>query len=419
MRKKKVLNIAWQSLKQRKLRTALTTLGVIIGISLIIAVGTLSLGFQVTVKDSIENAFALDVLTIRPMGITPEGEDKTFFTYEDLQKIRQIPQIEVTVPVREYLIATLKNRDQNITTYALALNCTALTMVYPKWLVLSEGQLPDSSTNNSILLGYNVAHPKNNQTFATYNDNVNAEWRWASGNYSYNVAGVLSETGIYETINLDDRIIISERIAEEIFHNNRFTLVLIKINDPYASVNVATEIEELFQDEVRVTIPITYIRQSETIFTILEVFLISVASISMFVAGIGTMNTLTVSVMERTREIGVLKAIGANNRTILAIFLTEASLIGVMGGLIGIPIGYGFAYGLGYALPSFMPKQSDYPDIIQTLLGNQQKLTLTPIFAPEWICGALIFSLVISILFGWYPARKAAKLEPIKALRAE
>ena len=419
MRKKKVLNIAWQSLKQRKLRTALTTLGVIIGISLIIAVGTLSLGFQVTVKDSIENAFALDVLTIRPMGITPEGEDKTFFTYEDLQKIRQIPQIEVTVPVREYLIATLKNRDQNITTYALALNCTALTMVYPKWLVLSEGQLPDSSTNNSILLGYNVAHPKNNQTFATYNDNVNAEWRWASGNYSYNVAGVLSETGIYETINLDDRIIISERIAEEIFHNNRFTLVLIKINDPYASINVATEIEKLFQDEVRVTIPITYIRQSETIFTILEVFLISVASISMFVAGIGTMNTLTVSVMERTREIGVLKAIGANNRTILAIFLTEASLIGVMGGLIGIPIGYGFAYGLGYALPSFMPKQSDYPDIIQTLLGNQQKLTLTPIFAPEWICGALIFSLVISILFGWYPARKAAKLEPIKALRAE
>jgi len=205
----------------------------------------------------------------------------------------------------------------------------------------------------------------------------------------------------------------------EIYQNNPFDLVLVKISDPYLAVNVATEIENFFQDQVRVTIPLTYLQRSETVFTILEIFLTAVASISMFVAGIGTMNTMTVSVMERTREIGVLKAIGAKNRTILAIFLAEASLIGAMGGLTGIPIGYALAYGLGYAIPSLMPQLSDYPETIQTLLGNQQTLTLTPVFVPIWIFGAFIFSLVISLLFGWYPARRAASLDPIKALQAQ
>ena len=420
MKKKKVLNIAWQSLKQRRLRTTLTTLGVIIGISLIIAVATLSQGFRGTVKEHIEKTFDLDVLTARPAGIIPSGQEKTFFTEEDVQKIRQIPEIDVATPIRQYLVVTLNNGDRNITAYAVAVNYTAITKVYPNRLILSEGRFPQSSANNSILLGYNVAYPKNNQTFASYTDNVKAEWRWTvPENHSYYVAGVLRETGISETINLDDCVFISLKMYEEIYQNNQFDLVLVKISDPYLSVNVATEIENLFQDQVRVTIPLTYLQQSETIFTILEIFLTAVASISMFVAGIGTMNTMTISVMERTREIGVLKAIGAKNRTILAIFLTEAVLIGVMGGLIGIPIGYVLAYGLGYTIPSLMPQLSDYPETIQTLLGNQQSLTITPVFVPIWICGALIFSLTMSLLFGWYPARKAAKLDPIKALRAQ
>lgn len=419
MKKKIVLSMAWQSLKKRKLRTTLTTLGVIIGISLIIAVATLSQGFRETVKEHIDKTFELDVLALRPAGLTPSGQEKTFFTEEDVQKIRRIQEIDVATPVREHMVITLSNGDRNITAYAVAVNYTVFAEVYPNRLMLSEGWLPKSSTNNSILLGYNIAYLKNNQTFAAYNDSVMVEWRWVPENYSYYVAGVLGETGISETISLDDCVIVSLEIAEEIYPNNQFSLILVKIRDPYISVNVATEVENLFQDQVRVTVPLTYLQRSETLFSILEVFLTAVASISMFVAGIGTMNTMTISVMERTREIGVLKAIGARNRTILAIFLTEASLVGVMGGLIGIPVGYGLAYGLGYIVPSFMPQLSDYPETIQTLLGSQQPLILTPVFVPIWICGAFIFSLAVSLLFGWYPARRAAKLDPIEALRTQ
>lgn len=419
MKKKRILIMAWQGIKQRRLRTALTTLGVIIGISLIITIATLSQGFRGTVKAHIEKTFELDVLTVRPVGITPNGQLKEFFTEDDIQKIRQIREISVATPIRQHMVVTLYNGDRNITAYAIAVNYTDFAEVYSNRLILNEGQLPQSSSNNSILLGYNVAHPKKNQTFATYDDNVTAKWRWFPKNYSYNVAGVLEKTGISETINLDDCIIVALKIAEEIYQVNHFNLLLVKIGDPYLSENVATEIENLFQDQVRVTVPLTYIQRSENILTVLEIFLTAIASISLFVAGIGIMNTLTVSVIERTREIGILKAIGAKNRTILAIFLTEALLIGIMGGLLGIPFGYGLAYGLGYTIPSLVSQPTNYPETIQTLLGGQQTLTLTPVFVPLWTVGAFIFSITVSLLFGWYPARKAAKLDPIKALQYE
>ena len=115
------------------------------------------------------------------------------------------------------------------------------------------------------------------------------------------------------------------------------------------------------------------------------------------------MNIMTVSVMERIREIGTLKAIGAKSRTVRAIFLAEATLIGVMGGLVGVFVGYGLSHVLAYALSGFMqPQQQD--------TGFQphdaQRMTINPAFSPEWTIIALIFAIVIFIIFGLYPARK-------------
>jgi len=137
------------------------------------------------------------------------------------------------------------------------------------------------------------------------------------------------------------------------------------------------------------------------------------------VAGMGIMNTMTVSVIERTHEIGILKALGAKNRTILAMFLTEALLIGLIGGLTGIPLGYALAIVIGYTIPNLMPPPTSYPGTIQKLLGNQETLLISPHFVPIWTIGTLIFSLTLSLLFGWYPAKKAAELDPVIALRYE
>jgi ABC-type antimicrobial peptide transport system permease subunit len=121
--------------------------------------------------------------------------------------------------------------------------------------------------------------------------------------------------------------------------------------------------------------------------------------------------------MERTREIGIMKAIGAKNTTILTIFLTETALIGLLGGLIGVPTGYGLSYLLSFIVSRFMGGGQGGGGVFQN--PETEQGVITPIFSPQWAIGALIFGVVICILFGLYPARKAAKLDPVKALRYE
>ncbi|MDH5788745.1 MAG: FtsX-like permease family protein, partial [Candidatus Bathyarchaeota archaeon] len=205
--------------------------------------------------------------------------------------------------------------------------------------------------------------------------------------------------------------------VRDIYDTLESDLIFVEVSDSEESERVAEEIEGLFPPyKVTILVPLTFIKQVDRILTIVQIFLMSVASISLLVAGIGIMNIMTVSVVERTREIGILKAIGAKSSTVLAMFLTEAMLIGVIGGLIGISTGYGLSYALAYMLSSFMQPQHQ-GTAFQT--PETQKMTITPVFSPEWTALAIIFAIIVCIIFGLYPARKAAKLDPIEALRYE
>jgi putative ABC transport system permease protein len=129
------------------------------------------------------------------------------------------------------------------------------------------------------------------------------------------------------------------------------------------------------------------------------------------------MNIMTMSVMERTREIGILKAIGTKSQTVLSMFLMEAMLIGIIGGIIGIVTGYGLSYALALAVSGLF-QSSQQNSAFGTPLVNQS-LTITPIFSSEWTIIAFVFAIVVCVIFGLYPARKAAKLDPGQALRYE
>lgn len=194
-------------------------------------------------------------------------------------------------------------------------------------------------------------------------------------------------------------------------------MIFVKVSDPNISETVAEKIEELFPPyRISILVPLTFIRQVDYILNLIQLFLTSIAAISLLVAGIGIMNITTVSVMERTREIGIMKAIGAKNITILTIFLSETALIGLMGGLIGVPTGYGLAYLLSYVLTGFMSRpQQD--TAFQT--PETQSTAITPVFSWPWVVGAIVFGVLVCILFGLYPARKASKLDPVEALRYE
>jgi putative ABC transport system permease protein len=239
-------------------------------------------------------------------------------------------------------------------------------------------------------------------------------------NFTFNVAGTLGKSGAAGFINFDDAVFIPIETMRELYQTNYSDMIFVRLADPNYSDSVAENIRDRFggAGEVRVLVPAAFMAQVETILNMVQIFLTAIASIALLVAGLGIMNIMTVSVMERTREIGILKAIGAKSRTVLTMFLAEATLIGLVGGLIGIPLGYGVAQVMGQFLFRFSAQITPRRSII-TGTETQIITTVTPILLWQWAVGALVFAVGVSVIFGWYPARKAAKLDPVEALRHE
>lgn len=190
--------------------------------------------------------------------------------------------------------------------------------------------------------------------------------------------------------------------------------MLLANSDNVTVTGVSEAIKQKFGGQVSVTSATAILDTISTIFSNIEIFLAGIAGISLLVAGIGIMNIMIVSLMERTREIGILKALGMKGRTVLLIFLGEASIIGLMGGAIGIGLGWGLAE--IFARVGFAAMRGGQQ-------GNQAgvaiSMQIVPILTPTVLFGALAFGLVVSVVFGLYPAWRASKLRPVEALRYE
>jgi putative ABC transport system permease protein len=247
-----------------------------------------------------------------------------------------------------------------------------------------------------------------------------------SGNYvvytgNFTVSGILDKGGTSGITNFDYWAFIPIETALEmrLFKDKPepYQIILVKVSDPQYAESVGREIENLFPPySITVFVPSALMRQVDNILNIVQMFLVAIGSISLLVAGVGIMNIMTVAVMERTREIGILKAIGAKSRTVLGMFLAEAVLVGIIGGFIGAFTGYGLSYGLAQILSNFMQPQRQ-----ETVLQapETQRMQINPVFSPEWTIVAFVFAIIVCIIFGLYPARKAAKLNPVEALRYE
>jgi putative ABC transport system permease protein len=428
MRSKQILAMAWANMKQRKLRTSLTTLGVVIGITAVISLASLGEGFRVTVTQRMEQGFELNVLTVIP-GSLFGGLTRERFRDEQITNISAIPEVDIATGVMQIGNVTLKKGDREVKAFvATAVNFSQFIGVYPDRFDFETVQgSPAEWKNNSIVIGYKVNHPNETEpVFTSAGDIINMTYtrtayppRLETRNFT--VVGTLVKKGTPGITNFDYWIFIPLDTAREIFNmteSPESDLIFVKVFDSDTSEHVADEVEALFPPyQVSILVPATFIRQVDYIIGLIQLFLTSVASISLLVAGIGIMNITTVSVMERTREIGIMKAIGAKNTTILTIFLTETALIGLLGGLIGVPTGYGLSYLLSFIVSRFMGGGQGGGGVFQN--PETEQGVITPIFSPQWAIGALIFGVVICILFGLYPARKAAKLDPVKALRYE
>ena len=422
-----MFGIAWDNLKKRKLRTSLTTLGVIIGITTIIGLASLGEGMRSAVSQRFQQGFELDNLIVIP-GSFVAGLRGGGFKPTDVTNIKTVPNVTLVTPMITLPTAQVNETTNHKKLGAFtvgAINFTEMQEMLPQRFRLQPGgYFPNSTESHDMVLGYQAAR-LNNTVIANVGDKVTVQMLVETSqspfpvlyNQTYTITGVLVEGGTSGLTDFDYWAFIPLKTAENITGiGETYQIILVKVNDPKNAANVATAIESKFSPySISVFVPSSLVNQVNNILNLITIFLLAVASISLIVAGVGIMNIMTVSVMERTREIGIMKAIGARSRTVLSMFLTETMLIGIIGGSIGILTGYGLSYALAFGLSGYV--KSTQQSGMQA--PGSQSLSITPVFSLEWTVIALVFSIGVCLVFGLYPARKAAKLDPVQALRYE
>lgn len=398
--------LALSALKYRKLRTSLTMLGVIIGTSLVIILTSQTAGLNQYFVTQISKT-GLNIILVMPV------RGYRLSAYE-VSSFSAILGVKVVVPIIRG-IASISIPGKTLNVMVTGVDSNLLTDVFPG-LKLAEGVMPGKNDFVSILAGANVANPIEDEEYQlTIGQTVNIAFqRGRERKYvtAMVVMGILESYGAIMPFAVDDTIIISLEAADSLFNKRHYYDALILIAEDVSLVDQIIEnINGVYGQNVRVIAPNQIIETINSISGQMSTFLGLIAAVSLVVAGIGIANIMYISVIERTKLIGLLKALGATQLEIMTLFLMESTLIGFIGGIIGIASGITLSYLIGPYLFGFtgMP------------FGRGRRVTfkITPVFSFELISTAFIIAILSGVIAGIYPARRAAKLDPVVALRQE
>lgn len=401
---------ALESLSGNKLRSGLTVLGIVIGVAAVIAMLAVGRGAQESITSSI-NSIGTNLLVVFPGG---KGEDRFRpLTMRDADALRDqlaAPSIEAVAPTLEIGGEVTFGGQQTL---------SPMIGVTPDYFQvrnvnLAEGEFITEEhvlgRASVVLLGSEVA-----QTLFGHTDGVTGETVRIQGQ-PFRVIGVLESKGGGEFGSEDDQIIVPLTTAKARLMGpksgqagDRIDVIYVQAASGDLVSQAMEEMAQILRARHRITNGIDdftiftqqdLLAEAESITNVLTIFLGGIAGISLLVGGIGIMNIMLVSVTERTREVGLRKALGARKRDILIQFLTESSLLSFLGGMIGILLGW----------------------LISIIVGQvaaANNAPFTPVVGIDAILLATIFSAAIGLFFGIYPANRAAGLEPVEALRYE
>jgi len=440
MKPRDVFSYSFSAIKLRKLRASLTTLGVVIGIAAIVALLSLGQGFQVAITAQLEKGFATDTLLVTPgggqggFGLGGIGGASSYPLFvNDSQTIEKNENVTLAVPIIQkacYLNSTTK-------AYLLGVegvDFAKYQSIYSNTFVAGPnlGSIPSSPDNESIVIGARVHDPwKNGTDIIGVNDEIEIKYTIVTSGftrenktYTGRVVAVLGEIGGFSIGGPSDTgIYIPISQAQGFFETDEVQSIIVQLknSDDATIKDTSVAIRDAFGNNVTVISSTAVLSTIQTIFSFIEVFLAGIAGISLLVAGIGIMNIMIVSLMERTREIGILKALGMKGRTVLLIFLAEAVIIGLIGGIIGIVAGWGLAEAFarfGFSIIGGGAGGAGFGGGRGVGDGGGG-LSITPVVTPIVFVGAFVFSLIVSVVFAVYPAWRASKLKPVEALRYE
>ena len=383
------LKLAFNSMFTNKMRTFLSLLGIVIGVGSVVTIMNLGESVKRSITDSM-NISGVDEITVIPMGSNSVFSEEFAYSFQD--NVYGIESVSAYVSTK----ATLRNGQETKSSQVYG-----VTSSYIDDSALLYGETFSKANNlmreQVVILGYDLAEDlfPGGGAVGSYVSIYRSQAK------QYRVIGVLEDTSGSVGSNTNSNAYIPFNTFDE--RLKKVTAVsqyTIKVKEGFSATDVSSEVKNYLSsvassNDYYVSSAQELVDMTESVTGYLTTFLAAIAAISLLVGGIGIMNIMLVTVVERTREIGIRKALGATPKTIRSQFMVEATVLSIFGGIIGIVFGVVVSY------------------VISSAAGWNLYFSLWAILI------SIGFSSAVGIFFGWYPAAKAAALDPIEALAYE
>ncbi|MBL0178363.1 MAG: ABC transporter permease [Gemmatimonadetes bacterium] len=397
------IRVALASIRANKLRALLTMLGVIIGVAAVITVVAMGTGAQKAVEDKINSlgASLVQINAGQGMNRGVATQDRAALLVADYEALRR----DATT-LSEVVPELQKNQQVQLVSTNINTSIVGTTANYPKArnYTITTGRMftdgDDAARQLYAVVGSDVPKMLNVNAGAIIGQQILIR------KLRFEVIGVLSSKGSQGWQNPDEQILIPLNTARyRVFGTDRLRSIAVVVRDKVPMEQGMVEAERIMRREhkirpgadnnFQIVSPKEFLATQQQTSETFSLLLLAIAGVSLLVGGIGIMNIMLVSVTERTKEIGIRKALGATKFTIMGQFLIEALVLCLAGGLVGILLGWGAS------------------SIVS------QKLGWSTVISPVAVGVAFAFSALVGLFFGLWPARRAASLDPIQALRYE
>jgi putative ABC transport system permease protein len=415
---KQIFILSFDALRERKARSILTILMVVVGGGLMIALNGMSAGVASLINKQL-SILAPNVLFVSPGQINfrggPSPPSTLIFNSEVINRIKSLPYVQEVIP--SYQGQFELNAQGNIqTTPVLAMDPSKLHLISPS-LELVPGSVIQENNPSGMIVGDTIANPPGKTDFVTVGQNIKATYSFADPttgklqhqSRSFVISAIMQPTG---NTYIDRSIIINLPTGNSLFKKGGKydQMAVIALSGDYVNA-VQQEITSLYgSNNIGVTTPKAIIKTIQGAQGGSSSFQTGIAFIALLVGAVGIITTLYTSVNERIKEIGTMKAIGAKSRFILALFLSEALIIGLLGSTLGLVTGIAGAYILTSGVFGAGGGGGGSP-------GSGGATHFAPIFLSNDLLNVWFLSLSLSIVAGVYPAWKASRLSPLEALR--
>jgi putative ABC transport system permease protein len=425
---KEIFMLSFESLLDRKVRSILTILMVMVGSALLIAVNGIGAGFTVSFSRQFSN-LAPNILFVSNSqfaggGGGPGGgggggglggggggaTPKITLTSAVVNRLHSLPLVSDVISTYRGTVQ-LQSQSETRNAPVLSIDPQKLQVIAPT-IEFEDGSTVQPGNPSSLVVAHDVANPagdpnpflvigRNVKVTYSFVDPITNQPKQESKNFV--VSAIMQETG---NPTIDNAIIMNPQSGNSLLQKSgKYDSIFVIAQTPDSVSTVQQEIKDSYGNNIGVNTVQAILKTIQQATAGINAFLTSIGIISLVVGAVGVITTLYTAVIERTREIGTLKAIGAQNKDILFLFLVEAFLIGLFGATIGILVGLGF----GYALSDIMREGGG---------GGGNRPPSAPVFFIGEIMRVWFISVGLSILAGVLPALQGSRLLPIKALRS-